>query len=75
MWYLCGVINLVPIIRILLCAICVLACHRPLGILLSKDGNGIFNVCSKLFACCAQNEGETGIDLSPELKKRPSHGH
>lgn len=39
----------------------VFACHRPLGLLLSKVVHGIFSMCSILNAFCA-HEGETGID-------------
>ena len=41
--------------------VCVFPCH----LLLLKGGNGIFNMCNGLSACCA-HEGETGSDECPE---------
>ena len=55
----------VPTIIILsllpLCAVCVFPCHQPLGLLLSKGGHGMFNVCSYLCACYA-HDGAKGCD-------------
>ena len=44
----------------------VFSCHRPLELVLSKGGPGIFNVRIDLNACCA-HEGDTGTDESPQV--------
>ena len=50
-------------------------CHRPLGLLLSKGGHGIFNVRNDGSACCA-HEGETGTDESVQvLTQKDRKGH
>ena len=51
------------VILLLLCIICVFPCHRPLSLLFSKSGQGIFNVRNDFSACCA-HEGETTTEES-----------
>ena len=41
------------IIMQLLCSVCLFSYQRPLGLLLRKGENGIFNVCNDLSACWA----------------------
>ena len=47
------------------CALSHNVCEFPCHLLLLKGGNGIFNMCNGLSACCA-HEGETGSDECPE---------
>ena len=67
----------IVILFILLCLHFVLACHRPLGHLLSKGDHGIFSMSSTLSVFRA-HEGESGIDELTQVwtgrsEKQPLH--
>ena len=67
----------IVILIILLCLRFLLACHRPLGLLLSKGVHGIFSMSSTLSVFHA-HEGESGIDELAQVwtgrsEKQPLH--